>query len=47
MYIRGCRLDEGVKVSYEDAEAWAFLNLGDSLDWSDFYQRPPRVVTWI
>ena len=45
--LEGCRLEgfDWMKVSYEDAEAWDFLNLGDSLDWSDLYQRPPRVVT--
>ncbi|KAE8420021.1 hypothetical protein BDV36DRAFT_293670 [Aspergillus pseudocaelatus] len=47
--LEGCRLEDvgWMKVSYEDAETGAYLYLGDSLDWSDFYQRPPCVQTWI
>ncbi|KAB8212537.1 hypothetical protein BDV34DRAFT_184162 [Aspergillus parasiticus] len=47
--LEGCALEDvgWMKVSYEDAEARAFLKIGDNVDWSSYYQRPPCIVTWI
>ncbi|OOO12854.1 Peptidoglycan-binding lysin domain-containing protein [Aspergillus oryzae] len=47
--LEGCALEDvgWMKVSYEDAETRAFLKIGDNVDWSSYYQRPPCIVTWI
>ncbi|KAA8647059.1 hypothetical protein EYZ11_008794 [Aspergillus tanneri] len=43
--LEGCALEDvgWMKVLYDDAEAWGFLHIRDSIDWSTYYQRPPVI----
>ncbi|KAE8150568.1 hypothetical protein BDV25DRAFT_154185 [Aspergillus avenaceus] len=43
--LEGCTLEDvgWMKVLYDEAETWAYLNMGDTVHWSTYYVRPPLI----
>ncbi|KAE8158925.1 hypothetical protein BDV40DRAFT_291411 [Aspergillus tamarii] len=47
--LEGCTQEDigWMKVRYNDAQIWGYLNMCDGCDWSTYYQRPPLIQKYL